>query len=96
MVLVFIIMVIFLVFIIDNGVYEIKVGILGVDWELRCVNCFLGFLMVIELSWLYCRVLFNFIVRLRIEKRVYVGDDIDNCKDFFGIVYRWLFEKVCI
>ncbi|KIR35961.1 actin-like protein ARP6 [Cryptococcus deuterogattii MMRL2647] len=61
------------VLIIDNGAYEIKAGISGVDWEPRVSP--------------------NSIARSRTEKKVYVGDEIDNCKDFSGIVYRRPFEK---
>lgn len=36
----------------------------------------------------------NSIARSRGEKRVYVADEIDNCRDLSGIVYRRPFERV--
>nr|XP_019008456.1 actin-like protein ARP6 [Kwoniella pini CBS 10737]OCF47237.1 actin-like protein ARP6 [Kwoniella pini CBS 10737] len=61
------------VVILDNGAYDIKAGISGVDWEPRIFP--------------------NSIARSRNEKRVYVSDEIDQCKDLSGIVYRRPFER---
>ncbi|WWD07640.1 actin-like protein ARP6 [Kwoniella europaea PYCC6329] len=58
---------------LDNGAYNIKAGISGVDWELRIFP--------------------NSIARSRTEKKVYVSDEIDNCRDLSGIVYRRPFER---
>lgn len=40
------------------------------------------------------RVLPNSIARSRVEKRVYVADEIDQCRDLSGIVYRRPIERV--
>ena len=40
------------------------------------------------------RVYPNSIARSRAEKRVYVADEIEKCKDMSGIVYRRPFERV--
>jgi actin-related protein 6 len=40
------------------------------------------------------RVFPNSIARSRAEKKVYVADEIDNCRDLSGIVYRRPFERV--
>ncbi|OCF32584.1 actin-like protein ARP6 [Kwoniella heveanensis BCC8398] len=61
------------ILILDNGGYEIKAGISGLDWEPR--------------------VFPNSIARARTEKRVYVSDEIDNCRDLSGVVYRRPFER---
>ncbi|WRT64746.1 actin-like protein ARP6 [Kwoniella shivajii] len=59
--------------ILDNGAYDIKAGISGIDWEPRIFP--------------------NSIVRSRTEKKVYVSDEIDNCRDTSGVVYRRPFER---
>ncbi|WWD21521.1 actin-like protein ARP6 [Kwoniella shandongensis] len=61
------------ILILDNGAYEIKAGISGLDWEPR--------------------VFPNSIARSRTEKKVYVSDEIDDCKDLSGIVYRRPFDR---
>lgn len=40
------------------------------------------------------RVFHNSIARSRVEKRVYVADEIEQCKDLSGLAYRRPFEKV--
>lgn len=40
------------------------------------------------------RVFPNSIARSRAEKKVYVADEIENCRDHSGIVYRRPFERV--
>jgi actin-related protein 6 len=40
------------------------------------------------------RIYPNSVARSRAEKKVYVADEIDNCRDLSGIVYRRPFEKV--
>lgn len=40
------------------------------------------------------RVYPNSSARSRAEKRVYVADEIEKCKDMSGIVYRRPFERV--
>lgn len=40
------------------------------------------------------RIFPNSIARSRVEKRVYVADEIDNCRDLSGIAYRRPFERV--
>lgn len=40
------------------------------------------------------RIYPNSIARSRVEKRVYVADEIDQCRDLSGIVYRRPFERV--
>ena len=36
----------------------------------------------------------NSIARSRVEKKLYVGDEIENCRDLSGLVYRRPFERV--
>jgi actin-related protein 6 len=40
------------------------------------------------------RIYPNSIARTRAEKKVYVSDEIEKCKDMSGIVYRRPFERV--
>jgi actin-related protein 6 len=40
------------------------------------------------------RIFPNSIARSRAEKKVYVADEIENCRDHSGIVYRRPFERV--
>ena len=40
------------------------------------------------------RIIPNSIARSRVEKKVFVGDEIDNCRDLSGLAYRRPFEKV--
>ena len=40
------------------------------------------------------RVYPNSIARSRAEKKIYVADEIENCRDHSGIVYRRPFERV--
>ncbi|KAK8847430.1 actin-like protein ARP6 [Kwoniella newhampshirensis] len=61
------------ILILDNGAYEIKAGLSGLDWEPR--------------------VFPNSIARSRAERKVYVGDEIEDCRDLSGIVYRRPFDK---
>ncbi|WVR04653.1 actin-like protein ARP6 [Kwoniella sp. DSM 27419] len=61
------------ILVLDNGAYDIKAGIVGVDWEPK--------------------VFPNSIARSRTEKKVYVSDEINECHDLSGIVYRRPFER---
>jgi actin-related protein 6 len=40
-----------------------------------------------------CRIFPNSIARSRTEKKVFVGDEVGECKDFSGVVYRRPFER---
>ena len=40
------------------------------------------------------RICPNSIARSRAEKKVYVADEIENCRDHSGVVYRRPFERV--
>jgi len=42
------------------------------------------------------RVFPNWIARSRVEKKVFVGDEIEKCRDFSGLAYRRPFERVSI
>jgi actin-related protein 6 len=41
------------------------------------------------------RVFDNSIARSRAERKVFVADEVERCRDMSGIAYRRPFEKVC-
>ena len=41
------------------------------------------------------RILPNSIARSKIERKVFVGDEVDSCRDLSGLAFRRPFEKVC-
>lgn len=48
----------------------------------------------VELRSVNVRCFPNSIVRSRAEKKVFVGDEVENCKDLSGLAYRRPFERV--
>ena len=80
------------VLILDNGAHSIKAGISGVDWEPRFVIDAIVRRRYRKLKVI--RIYPNSIARSRVERKVFVGDEIHTCRDLSGIVYRRPFEKV--
>jgi actin-related protein 6 len=62
------------VLILDNGAYNIKAGVAGIEGEPRIIP--------------------NSIARSRAEKKVYVADEVESCKDLSSLAYRRPFERV--
>ncbi|KAI9351645.1 actin-like protein ARP6 [Pilaira anomala] len=59
--------------ILDNGAYNMKIGVASNDTLPRLVQ--------------------NAIVRGKADKRQYIGDQLEECKDFSSLYYRLPFEK---
>lgn len=82
------------ILILDNGAYTIKAGLANdEEWDQPKyafrAHCPLSFALVLIL-----RLFPNSIVRSKIEKKVFVGDEIESCRDYSGLAYRRPFERV--
>lgn len=78
------------VLILDNGAYTIKAGYSGDDWDnpryVRARH------IIPQRSC--SRIFPNSIARSKVEKKIFVGDEIESCRDYSGVAYRRPFEKV--
>lgn len=81
------------VLILDNGAYNIKAGIAAVDGEPKCVLPDMANNLTLVLM-LISRVIPNSIARSRAEKKVYVADEVESCRDLSSLAYRRPFERV--
>lgn len=80
--------------VLDNGASSIKAGLVPSDeTEPRYFLCLLR---NARLSCCPTRIVFNAIVKPKggSNAKLYIGHEIDNCRDVFGLYYRRPFEKV--
>jgi actin-related protein 6 len=78
--------------ILDNGASTIKAGFAHLDDAPRLAEC----IFVLEnTNWPSGRLVSNAVVKPKGGgSKLYIGHEIEDCRDFFGLYYRRPFERV--